>query len=61
MRQNVGLILARFPDILRSAFLLILFHRLAQIMDHDVLGTTKLYIKGNKHDLQREVEIIAWT
>ena len=36
-------------------------HRLAQIMGHDSLDTTKLYIQGTKHDLQRAVETIAWT
>jgi integrase/recombinase XerD len=36
-------------------------HRLAQIMGHDSLDTTKLYIQGTKRDLQRAVETIAWT
>jgi site-specific recombinase XerD len=36
-------------------------HRLAQIMGHDSLDTTKLYIQGTKHDLQQAVETIAWT
>jgi len=36
-------------------------HRLAQIMGHDSLDTTKLYIQGTKHDLQEAVETIAWT
>jgi integrase/recombinase XerD len=36
-------------------------HRLAQIMGHDSLDTTKLYIQGTKHDLQQAVESIAWT
>jgi integrase/recombinase XerC len=36
-------------------------HRLAQIMGHDSLDTTKLYIQGTRHDLQRAVETIAWT
>ena len=35
-------------------------HRLAQIMGHDSLDTTKLYIQGTKHDLQQAVETIAW-
>ena len=35
-------------------------HRLAQIMGHDSLDTTMLYIKGKKSDLQKEVEKIAW-
>jgi Phage integrase family len=35
-------------------------HRLAQIMGHDSLDTTKLYIQGTKQDLQRAVETIAW-
>jgi integrase/recombinase XerD len=35
-------------------------HRLAQIMGHDSLDTTKVYIQGTKHDLQRAVETIAW-
>lgn len=36
-------------------------HRLAQIMGHDSLDTTMLYIRGTKQDLQRDVEKIAWT
>jgi len=35
-------------------------HSLAQIMGHDSLDTTKLYIQGTKHDLQQAVETIAW-
>jgi len=35
-------------------------HRLAQIMGHDSLNTTMLYIRGTKQDLQAEVEKIAW-
>ena len=36
-------------------------HRLAQIMGHDSLDSTTLYIRGNKQDLQQDVEQIAWT
>jgi len=36
-------------------------HRLAQIMGHESLDTTKLYIQGTKHYLQQAVETIAWT
>ncbi len=36
-------------------------HRLAQIMGHDSLDTTKLYIQGTRHNLQQAVETIAWT
>ncbi len=36
-------------------------HRLAQIMGHDSLDTTTLYIQGTKQDLQQAVETIAWT
>lgn len=36
-------------------------HRLAQIMGHDSLDTTLLYVRGTKQDLQQEVEKIAWT
>jgi integrase/recombinase XerC len=36
-------------------------HRLAQIMGHGSLDTTKLYIQGTKHVLQQAVETIAWT
>ena len=36
-------------------------HRLAQIMGHDSLDTTRLYTQGTKRDLQRAVETIAWT
>lgn len=35
-------------------------HRLAQIMGHDSLDTTMLYIRGTKQDLQHEVDKIAW-
>jgi len=35
-------------------------HRLAQIMGHDSLDTTMIYIRGTKGDLQQEVEKIAW-
>jgi integrase/recombinase XerD len=35
-------------------------HRLAQIMGHDSLDTTMLYVKGTQQDLQRAVETIAW-
>lgn len=35
-------------------------HRLAQIMGHDSLDTTMLYVRGTKQDLQQEVEKIAW-
>jgi len=35
-------------------------HRLAQIMGHDSLDTTMIYIKATQHDLQQEVEDIAW-
>lgn len=35
-------------------------HRLAQIMGHDSLNTTLLYIRGTKQDLQQAVERIAW-
>lgn len=36
-------------------------HRLAQIMGHDSLHTTMIYIQGTRSDLQKEVEKIAWT
>lgn len=36
-------------------------HRLAQIMGHDSLDTTRLYIQGTQQDLQQAVETIAWT
>jgi hypothetical protein len=36
-------------------------HRLAQIMGHDSLDTTRLSIQGTKLDLQQAVETIAWT
>ena len=36
-------------------------HRLAQIMGHDSLETTKLYVQGTRQDLQQAVETIAWT
>lgn len=36
-------------------------HRLAQIMGHDSLDTTKRSIQGTRHDVQQAVETIAWT
>ena len=35
-------------------------HRLAQIMGHDSLDTTMLYVRGTKQNLQQDVEKIAW-
>lgn len=35
-------------------------HRLAQIMGHDSLDTTMVYVKGTQGDLKRAVEEIAW-
>ena len=35
-------------------------HRLAQIMGHDSLDTTMLYVRGTKQDMQQDVEKIAW-
>lgn len=35
-------------------------HRLAQIMGHDSLDTTMIYIRATREDLQAEVEKIAW-
>jgi len=35
-------------------------HRLAQIMGHESLDTTMIYIKATKADLQQAVEKIAW-
>ncbi len=36
-------------------------HRMAQLMGHDSLDTTILYILGTQEDLQQAVETIAWT
>lgn len=36
-------------------------HRLAQIMGHDSLDTTKWSIQGTKHDVQQAARTIAWT
>ena len=35
-------------------------HRLAQIMGHDSLDTTLVYVRGTPSDLQQAVETIAW-
>jgi integrase/recombinase XerC len=35
-------------------------HRLAQIMGHDSLDTTMVYVRGTRADLQEAVEGIAW-
>ncbi len=39
---------------------LVPLHRLAQIMGHDSLDTTMIYVQGTKQDVQQEVEKIAW-
>jgi integrase/recombinase XerD len=36
-------------------------HRLAQIMGHNSLDTTLVYIRGTRSGLQQEVEKIAWS
>lgn len=36
-------------------------HRLAQIMGHDSLDTTMMYVRATKADLQQDIEKIAWT
>lgn len=36
-------------------------HRLAHIMGHDSLVSTRLSIRGTKDDVQQVVETIAWT
>lgn len=35
-------------------------HRLAQIMGHDSLDTTMVYVRRTQGNLQRAVEKIAW-
>jgi len=35
-------------------------HRVAQLMGHDSLDTTLLYVRGTQQDLQQAVEAIAW-
>lgn len=35
-------------------------HRLAQIMGHDSLDTTMVYVRGTQDDLQQAVEEVAW-
>lgn len=35
-------------------------YRLAQIMGHDSLDTTMIYVKATQADLQQVVEKIAW-
>ncbi len=35
-------------------------HRLAQLMGHDSLDTTLIYVRGTPSDLQHAVETIAW-
>lgn len=36
-------------------------HRIAQLMGHNSLNTTMLYVQATKDDLQQAVETIAWT
>ena len=35
-------------------------HRLAQLMGHDSLDTTMIYVQATKADLQQDIECIAW-
>jgi integrase/recombinase XerD len=35
-------------------------HRLAQLMGHDSLDTTRTYVASTRQDLQEAVETIAW-
>jgi integrase/recombinase XerD len=35
-------------------------HRLAQLMGHDSLNTTRIYVASTRQDLQEAVETIAW-
>ncbi len=35
-------------------------HRLAQLMGHDSLDTTRIYVASTRADLQEAVESIAW-
>jgi site-specific recombinase XerD len=35
-------------------------HRLAQLMGHDSLDTTMIYVQATKQDLQQDIERIAW-
>ena len=35
-------------------------HRLADIMGHDSLDTTRIYVQPTRADLQQDVETIAW-
>jgi integrase/recombinase XerD len=35
-------------------------HRLAQLMGHDSLDTTRIYVASTRQDLQEAVETIAW-
>lgn len=35
-------------------------HRLAGIMGHDSLDTTRIYVQPTRADLQQDVETIAW-
>jgi integrase/recombinase XerC len=39
---------------------LVPLHRLAQIMGHDSLDTTMVYVRSTRGDLQKDVEKIAW-
>lgn len=36
-------------------------HRLAQLLGHDSLDTTLLYVQGTASDLQHDIEQIAWS
>ncbi len=54
------------PHALRHRFGYVLaqtvpLHRLAQLMGHDSLDTTAMYVRGTPQDLQQAVEQRAWT
>ena len=36
-------------------------HRLVQLMGHDSLDTTRIYVASTRQDRQEAVETIAWT
>jgi integrase/recombinase XerC len=36
-------------------------HRFAQLMGHDSLDATMIYVKATRQDLPQAIETIAWT
>ena len=43
-----------------QSLLIPVLHRLAQLMGHDSLDTTMRYVQATTHELQQDIERLAW-